>query len=361
MDDVKCFACGKHGHIKKECPEIRARKLANLVCYKCKQTGHLAKQCNVDKSSSGISVGRSRPSSSTRTFARQAQLENGFKFQFDSTAAEQRVSKVQYIDSHCHLNFLFDKKKHYHGFDSFKRKFQFPENFAGCVTIFCDPASFSSFGISDELLCHKQVWAAFGFHPHNAKYYNDTLEYKLSERLQHPKVVALGEIGLDYSARLQSEIDIQKEVFRKQVKLAELWKKPLVIHCRESEEDVFEILSTNIPKHWKIHLHCYTGSYEIAAKFLSHFSNLFLGITGIVTYPSAKQVQEVVRKAPIECILLETDAPYLVPTSLSSETRHSHSGMIPLVAQAIAKIKCMSLDKVFEHALANTKYVYGIP
>ena len=347
MDKIQCFYCGKEGHIKKECPEIRAKKLAKIQCYNCGCFGHIARECGQGN------PGRSPPSNVPSV------VYNGPSY-FESNGIAVPNSEVKYIDSHCHLNYVFDKNHHREDFNSFKTKFNFPDNFSGCITSFCDPASFSSLGMCEELMKHDQIWAAFGFHPHNAKYYNDALEYKLCERLQNPKAVALGEIGLDYSVRIQSEVDIQKQVFLKQVRLAEVWRKPLVIHCRDAEPDVFDILSSNLPKDWKIHLHCYTGCYEIATKFLNHFPNLYLGVSGIVTFPKAMQVHDVVKKAPIERLVLETDAPYLVPSDLRNDERWSHPGMVPLIAQEVAKIKQMKLDEVLEHALTNTKSIYGI-
>ena len=349
MEGITCFSCGKEGHIKKECPELKAKRLAKIKCFNCGRHGHLARECEQQNSASCCG--------STSTMS--SPPVNGY-LNFDPNGGHVPVSTVKYIDSHCHLNYVFDKNRHREGFNSFKDKFKFPENFAGCITSFCDPASFSSFSDCDDLLEHDQVWGAFGFHPHNAKYYNDFLEYKLCERLQHPKAIALGEIGLDYSVRSQSEVDIQKEVFLRQVRLAEVWNKPLVIHCREAENDVFDILSSNLPQDWRIHLHCYTGSYEVATKFLNHFPNLYLGVSGIVTFSKASQVHGVVYDAPIERMILETDAPYLVPKNLGNDARWSHPGMIPFIAEEVAKIKKIELDAVFEHALANTKSIYGI-
>lgn len=354
MDEIRCYSCGKEGHIKKECPESRAKKLAKIQCFNCGQYGHIARECTQENpafvSNSSWSFHGSTSTTSTTSVYNPLAL-NG---------VPGPISTVKYIDSHCHLNYVLERYHHRDGFNSFKNRFNFPENFIGCITSFCDPASFSSLSNCDELMQHDQVWAAFGFHPHNAKYYNDLLEYKLCERLQHPKAIALGEIGLDYSVRIQSEVEVQKEVFTRQVRLAEVWNKPLVIHCREAEDDVFDILSANLPKHWQIHLHCFTGNYEAAKKFLSHFPNLYLGVSGIVTFSKASQVHGVVYHTPIERIVLETDAPYLVPSCFGKDTKWSHPGMIPLIAEEIAKIKNMHLDQVLKHALANTKNIYGI-
>ena len=187
MDAIKCFSCGKEGHIKKECPEIKAKKLAKIKCFNCGRHGHIAKDC---KEECSVPSGHLATSSSM-AMSTSSSAVNGYSC-FNTNEVHAPVSAVKYIDSHCHLNYVFDKNRHREGFNSFKHKLNFPENFSGCITSFCDPASFSCFGICDDLMEHDQVWAAFGFHPHNAKYYNDHLEYKLCERLQHPKAIALG-------------------------------------------------------------------------------------------------------------------------------------------------------------------------
>lgn len=356
MAGIYCYSCGKEGHIKRDCPEFKPAKFPNIKCFNCGRHGHIAKECRQFENTSTSSNSHGETSSSL--------FHNGpilnRDFHFDPSVGKNLASAVKYIDSHCHLNYLFDKNRHREDFNSFKKKFNFPENFSGCVTSFCDPTSLSSLGICDELMAHDEVWAAFGFHPHNAKYYNEFLEYKLCERLQHPKAVALGEIGLDYSVRSQSDVDVQKAIFLRQVRLAEVWNKPLVIHCREAENDVFDILASNIPHNWRIHLHCYTGSFENATKFLNHFPNLYLGVSGIVTFSKASHVRNVVYDSPIERMVLETDAPYLVPSSVADNARWSHPGMIPLIANEVAQIKKMEVNQVLEHALANTKSIYGI-
>lgn len=339
---IKCFKCGKEGHIKRECPDFKSQfnKKANVKCFSCGKHGHIARECP------GSNVGNSSATTCSETpNIEKSLLPN---------------STVNFIDSHCHMDYVFERYRHRGDFKKFQSEYGFPDNFAGCITTFCDPAAFSSLSNCDELLQDDQVWATFGFHPHNAKYYNDPLEERLLERLAHPKAVALGEIGLDYSVRSQSDPEVQKQVFTRQVQLAESMAKPLVIHCREAENDVFDILSSILPQNWKIHLHCYTGSYEVATRFLDYFPNLYLGITGIATFSKAAQVHSVIFDAPIERLVLETDAPYLVPSNVGKIMKWSHPGMIPLIAEQVAKIKKMDLDTVLEHALQNTKHIYGI-
>lgn len=343
---IKCFNCGKEGHIKRECPDFKSKvnNRASIKCFSCGKHGHIAKKCPGNNANGG------NPSTSPATKSENSSFSKPVL----------PASTVKFIDSHCHMDYVFERYRHRESFKKFQSKYGFPDTFDSCITTFCDPASFSSLGNCKELLQDDQIWGTFGFHPHTAKYYNVQFEDKLIEHLAHPKAVALGEIGLDYSVRSQSDPEVQMQVFTRQVRLAESLAKPLVIHCREAENDVFDVLSSILPKTWKIHLHCYTGSYDLATKFFNHFPNLYLGITGIVTFSKASQVHEVVYDVPVERLVLETDAPYLVPSNLGKTMKWSHPGMIPLIAEEVAKIKKIDMDIVLENSLKNIKDMYGI-
>ncbi|KAF0349998.1 hypothetical protein F8M41_015426 [Gigaspora margarita] len=210
------------------------------------------------------------------------------------------------------------------------------------------------------------MYLAAGVHPHNAKDYNEYIEAQMCKILQHPKTVALGEIGLDYHYD-NSPKDVQRQVLIRQIEKAKELQKPLVIHTREAEEDTWDILTKHVPKDWKIHVHCFTDSPDFAKKLLDYFPNLYIGITGVVTYGSAKNTQEIVRSvAPLNRILLETDAPYMTPAKLNRNKRTnekitvSHSGMIPFVAQKIAEITGKEIDVIMRAARENTRNMYGI-
>ncbi|EDR07051.1 uncharacterized protein LACBIDRAFT_328338 [Laccaria bicolor S238N-H82] len=122
-----------------------------------------------------------------------------------------------------------------------------------------------------------EYWFALGVHPHDAKHYTDAVEKDILEAMTHPRCVALGEIGLDYHYD-NSPRDVQRNVFRRQLKHAVRLGKPLVIHTREAEEDTEKILK-EVPKDYKIHVHCFSDSPEFAARLLAHFPNLYIGIT----------------------------------------------------------------------------------
>ena len=275
-----------------------------------------------------------------------------------------RISSLPpFIDTHCHLEYLLSKYRTT-DYSSLVKRFQYPANLDGCITSFCDPAAFSSFGCIDELLSEDSVWASFGIHPHHATNYTPQLEEKLLDKLAHPKCVALGEVGLDYSAHSlrQSSRGDQKRVLQDLLKFAPVYDKPVVVHCREAEDDVMEILTACLPYTWKIHLHCYTGTLRIAYQFLDRFPNLVLGFTSHVTYerefPDLRMLLEGV---PLERVLLETDAPYTPPITLKSHyIKWSHPPMAAAVAEEIAKIRGVKCEDVLLTTRDNTRQFYGI-
>ncbi|KFM75340.1 putative deoxyribonuclease TATDN2, partial [Stegodyphus mimosarum] len=148
-----------------------------------------------------------------------------------------------FIDAHCHLDFLFQRLNFEGTFSDYKKQLEstFPECYQGCIAVFCNPFTFPKKLIWQKFLEEEKVWGAFGCHPHNSKNYSDSVERALCEALQHHKVRALGEIGLDYSNRNNCLQEVQKSVLRRQLKIAKKERLPLVIHCREANEDCMEI------------------------------------------------------------------------------------------------------------------------
>ena len=264
------------------------------------------------------------------------------------------------------MEYVFERYGHHGSFSAFAKEKNYPENFDGCIASFCDPAAFSSFGMWPELLAEMEskVWAAFGIHPHNAKYYDTTrsLEDKILETMEHKKCVAFGEIGLDYGPKSPSEHETQKKVFIRQLELGIALNKPFVIHCRDAEEDLMKILTKYVPNEWKIHLHCFTGTLDSARLFLDHYPNLYLGISGNVTFDNIRNVREVVRKVPLDRLLLETDAPYNTPRNLpqTRRCRFSHPAHAYYTAKEIANLKEIDLSEVLSITRANTTEMYGI-
>ncbi|GBC00694.1 hypothetical protein RclHR1_03940020 [Rhizophagus clarus] len=285
------------------------------------------------------------------------------------------ISKVPYVDTHTHLHYVLDKLPDKFNVTSYEilKQDHFPSNFESCINVLCDPLSFNSDEIfPDTYLDWKKManvpfmYLAVGVHPHNARDYNNYIENNMMQILKHPKCIALGEIGLDYHYDF-SPRDIQKSVLVRQIEKAIELEKPLVIHTREAEDDTWEILNGFVPKEWKIHVHCFTDSPQFAKKLLDYFPNLYIGITGVVTYGSAKNTQNIIKNiVPLDRFLLETDAPYMVPSKLNrnkksdSKVTVCHSGMIPLVAERIAQLKGMELDEIMKQARENARNMYGI-
>ncbi|XP_041348731.1 uncharacterized protein LOC121368175 [Gigantopelta aegis] len=273
---------------------------------------------------------------------------------------------VPFIDSHCHLDLLFERSGFTGTFDEYKQLHQdtFPENFFGCVAIFCNPASFVPEGGLWQYLAmdyKSNVYLAMGCHPKNADKFNSVSYKNLKACLQHPRVVALGEIGLDYSGTFyQHEVE-QKTVFIQQLNLALEVGKPIVIHCRDAEDDCLEIMQRIVPRNYKIHCHCFTGNYTSCKKWLNMFPNLYVGLTPVITYNTAKPAQEVAEFIPLERLLLETDAPYFVPNGVPRSRQHvSHPGMAITVAVEVANLRDVPVSMVLAHCYRNTKTLYGI-
>jgi len=268
---------------------------------------------------------------------------------------------VPVYDTHCHVDYVFDRFNHKGtSWQEFMDNETFPVNFKGCITSFSDPTGLSSLGISSELLAQDGIWATFGVHPHHAKDFNDTMEEKLRNCLKMQKVVGVGECGLDYSLRRTSEIDVQKKVFLKQIKIAKEYRKPLVIHSREAEDDVYEILVAEEMQDWRIHVHCFTGNHSQLHKFVNEFPNMCFGFTNLISYPTATQTHEVVKSIPLDRVLLETDAPYFVPKTLREHEHFSHPGNVLFVAEEIAVIKGLDVDVVLNNCRRNVMKIFQI-
>ncbi|XP_037792372.1 uncharacterized protein LOC119587758 [Penaeus monodon] len=290
------------------------------------------------------------------------------KLGYDPHILQSKPFLPGFVDTHCHLDFVFRRSNH----DSASHaRFQalcqghdaYPVSFEGCIAVFCQPWTFGKTSWWEGFLKEANVWAAFGCHPHYANFFGEEEEEQLRLTLFNPKVLAVGEIGLDYSGRNNQHPEQQKLAFRRQLKIALEFNKPLVIHCRDAERDCLAILKELVPRNYLIHRHCFTEGWEEAQEWLSAFSNLYLGVTGLVTYPNSERawrLQDVLRQIPLSRLLLETDAPYFRPYCYQGSGRWSHPGMAIHVAAQVASVRGESIQKVLSYARSNTKMVYGI-
>nr|XP_055069346.1 putative deoxyribonuclease TATDN2 [Misgurnus anguillicaudatus]XP_055069347.1 putative deoxyribonuclease TATDN2 [Misgurnus anguillicaudatus] len=268
-----------------------------------------------------------------------------------------------FIDTHCHLDMLYAKLGFQGSFQRFQAKYasSFPVEYRGCIADFCHPRLTNKDAIWEGLLGEEHVWGAFGCHPHFAKEYNQTHEQSIMDAMRHPKAIAFGEIGLDYSHKNSTDTRKQKEVFTRQLQLAVSLGKPIVIHCRDADDDVLEIMKKCVPRDYKIHRHCFTNSYSVIEPFLSEFSNLCVGFTGLITYSRAAEARDAVRKIPLDRILLETDAPYFLPRQVPKFVcRFAHPGMGIHTLREISLLKGEMLQTVLQKVRQNTKHIYGL-
>ncbi len=199
------------------------------------------------------------------------------------------------------------------------------------------------------------VYAALGVHPHEAQDANDDAFKEIQELSSHPKVIAIGETGLDYYYE-RSPKDIQKKIFIRHIGLARELNLPLTIHSREAQNDTLDILAGEGVRDIGGVLHCFSGSYEMASKCLD--MGLYLSFTGVVTFPKAANIHEIVKKVPIERMLIETDCPYLAPEPHRGK-RNEPSFMVE-TAKNIAAIKGLSYDDVARITTLNAKGLFGI-
>ena len=217
---------------------------------------------------------------------------------------------------------------------------------------------------------YEWCYAAVGYHPHDAKYMDDLSLKSIKALAAKPKVVAIGETGLDFYRNI-SEKDVQRDCFRKQIRLANELKMPIVIHSREADEEVKRILTeegafSDERKSWfprrqgtpdaRVLLHCYSGSKELAKQYVRLGATI--SIAGPVTYGNARKLLEVTEEIPIEYLLIETDAPYLTPEPFRG--KRNKSPLVEYTARKIAEIKGISYEEAARVTLENAKRFYGI-
>ncbi len=195
------------------------------------------------------------------------------------------------------------------------------------------------------------IYACIGIHPHEAK--DVPVDYLdiLRDLSKHKKVVAIGEIGLDYYYDLSDKED-QKKVFMEQLGLAKELDLPVVIHDREAHQDTLDIVKASGVK--KGLMHCYSGSYEMALEFIK--LGFYFSFGGIITFKNAKKPKEVVAKLPLESILCETDCPYLTPEPYRG--RRNDPTKIPIIAQKIAELRDMDFHGLEMALEQNTRNLF---
>ena len=200
---------------------------------------------------------------------------------------------------------------------------------------------------------HSHIYATVGMHPHDAKDLTPDVLKTFRELAAHPKVIALGEMGLDYYRDL-SPRPVQKEAFEQQLDLAEELQMPIVIHNRDAYMDILPILEARQGRVRGV-LHCFTGDVALMRRSLA--IGFHIGIGGIVTYPNAKDIQAVAREVPEDRLLIETDCPWLAPQFRRG--KRNEPAYVRAVAEKIAELRNTSIEAIGEITTQNFNLLMG--
>jgi TatD DNase family protein len=257
-----------------------------------------------------------------------------------------------FIDSHCHINFP-------------ELAARMPEVLARMAENKVDAALCVSVDLPDfpQVLAlaeqYPHIYASVGVHPD----YEDTPEpsvEQLVELANHPKIIAIGETGLDYY-RLEGDLEWQRERFRTHIRASRLTRKPLIIHTRSASADTIRILQeegAGVEAGGVAGvMHCFTESLEVAEAAMA--LGFYISFSGIVTFKSAKELQAVAKAVPLERMLIETDSPYLAP--VPHRGKMNEPGFVPHVAEFIATLKDVSLRDVAQQTTDNFYNLFKVP
>ncbi len=244
------------------------------------------------------------------------------------------------VDSHCHIDFDEYAKRMPELIEGMTKN-QVTHALCVCVNLTDFPRVLS---LAQR---HPQLFASVGVHPDYAQETQPT-EADLVQRAEHPKVVAIGETGLDYY-RQEGDLEWQRERFRIHIRAARACAKPLIIHTREAGVDTLRIMREEGANQVGGVMHCFTETLEIAQAAIE--LDFHISFSGIVTFKNALQIKEVARAIPIERILIETDSPYLAPVPHRGKT--NEPAWVLHVAEEVARLRGISLEALAEATTAN--------
>lgn len=199
------------------------------------------------------------------------------------------------------------------------------------------------------------VFAAVGIHPHETKNGTEEILQKIGDLAGSSKVKAIGEIGLDYHF-FYSDKETQKKWFGKQIELAKDLDLPFLIHDREAHGDTLAILKEHKSSRMRGIMHCYSGSYEMAKELIK--MGFYISFAGPLAFPNSRRLKEAARDIPLEYLLIETDSPYLTPPP--NRGKRNEPANVIYVAEEIARLKGLTVEKVIEETGKNGMHVYGI-
>src|SRR5438477_1252503 len=260
---------------------------------------------------------------------------------------------MPFIDSHCHI----DGPE----YDADREEVIARALDAGVTTMLNvgtgDPNS-GAFERAVELAeNHENIYAAIGVHPHDAKLFDDAAETRLTDLVkQSSKVIAWGEIGLDYHYD-HSPRDVQREVFRRQLRIARSLNLPVVIHSREADEDTLNILRDELSDYRRAGvLHCFGGSFEMARDAIE--LGFHVSFAGNLTFKKAEDLRDIARQLPLERLLVETDCPYLTPVPYRG--KRNEPARVLETAKCLAGIHERSPDEMGRITTENFARLFGV-
>lgn len=252
---------------------------------------------------------------------------------------------MKYFESHAH----YDDKRFREDREELLGELLPASGVSHVINIGCDvKSSEMSIRLAEK---YDYIYAAVGVHPHELYDMSSQTIAKLKKLSEHLKVVAIGEIGLDYYYDTHPR-ELQRFWFRQQLRLAEEVNKPVIIHSRDASQETFDIIqSTNIRRG---SIHCYSGSAQMAQDYVK--MGFHIGVGGVVTFSNAKKLVETVEAIPIESILIETDCPYLAPTP--NRGKRNDSTNLKYIVEKIAEIKNMTPEEVAKITKNNAKSLF---
>jgi len=254
---------------------------------------------------------------------------------------------IELIDTHAHLNLTDSYKK------DLKEVIQRAKE-AGVSKIINVGIDLKTSIQALELAYQYQgLYATAGIHPHEVRKVTEETYATLRALLQDQKMVAVGEIGLDYAKEYSPRAQ-QQEHFLHQLALAKELKLPVVIHSRDASPDIMDLLKQELPE--KFVFHCYAGSVEEAREILDLGG--YISITGIVTFPKAENIRRIVRFVPLDRLMVETDCPFLTP--VPHRGKRNEPAFVKFVAEAVAQVKGISLEECARQTTENARLFFRL-
>ena len=240
------------------------------------------------------------------------------------------------IDTHAHIDMLSE-------FD-----------ISGVEKVIVPSVDINSMDKVVQLSQHDKVYSMIGIYPSEAKTYNKQVEERMIEFAKNKKVVAIGEIGLDYYWD-KTFVELQKEVFIKQIHLANKLNLPIVVHDREAHKDCFDIIKEyNVNS--RVLFHCFSGSVEFMRECTKQ--GWYIAIGGVVTFKNAVKMKEVAKEVPLDKLMLETDAPYLTPVPFRG--KENKPEYVRYVAQEIANLRNIPFEELVNITSGNAEDFFRI-